>query len=200
MSNEVLARNKAAYQEVLTELQEKLPGYFGYGKDAAAPGKEQAPSPATVHFRGFTCETHWKTYPDGRPALYLVDANTRETVAIATADLPGVPLKPGEVFIKEHSENRGMLAALEQAGVVKATGETVRSGFAEVAVAKVLPAIERQDRQNDRNTTMANESDMEKNPTDQMPGVNDSYRQMLAETAAAAGPDKGRDKDQGIDR
>lgn len=103
-----------------------------------AAHKEQEPAPATVHFRGFTCELHWKAYPSGRPALYLVDAGTRETVAVATADVPDVPLKPGEVFIKDHSENRGMLAVLEKAGIVQATGETVRSGFVLVPVAKIL--------------------------------------------------------------
>ena len=88
--------------------------------------------------------TQWKTYPNGRAALYLVDAQTRETVAVATADLPEAPLKSGEVFIKDHSENRGMLAALEQAGVVKATGAAVRSGFAEIPVAALLPGHDRQ--------------------------------------------------------
>ena len=58
---------------------------------------------------------------------------------MATADLPEALLAPGEVFIKDHSENRGMLAALEQAGVVQATGAAVRSGFAEVPVAALLP-------------------------------------------------------------
>jgi hypothetical protein len=165
---------------------------------ASASDKDQKHEPGLVHFRDFTCETHWKTYPNGRPALYLVDANTRETVAIATADLPGAPLKPGEVFIKEHSENRGMLAALEQAGVVKATGETVRSGFVEVAVAKVLTPTHGRDRQDDRSNPMVNESGMENTSTNQMPGSRDAYRQMLAERAGTATLEKGKDK--GIDR
>ena len=123
-----------------------------------------------MHFRGFTCELDWKTYPDSRPALYLVDAATRETVAVATAYLPDVPLKPGEVFIKEHSENRGMLAALENAGIVKATGETVRSGFVEVPVAKVLSPTLRRDRQDDREKARAGESRGEERPQTRWPG------------------------------
>lgn len=152
-------------------------------EQASASDKDQKREPGLVHFRGFTCETHWKTYPNGRPALYLVDAQTRETVAVATADLPGVPLNHGEVFIKEHSENRGMLAALETAGVVKAAGEKVRSGFVELAVATVLPAIE---------------SGKENTSTNQMPGARDAYRQMLAESAGTATLEMGKDK--GIDR
>lgn len=152
-----------------------------------------------MHFRDFTCELHWKTYPDGCPALYLVDVNTRETVAVATADLPDVPLKPGEVFIKDHSENRGMLAALENAGIAKATGETVRSGFVEVPVAKVLSPTHRRDRQDDRDKARVNENGAEDIPTKQMPGTTDAYRQMLAEVAAS-GPEKSKDKNNGIER
>ena len=107
--------------------------------DAAERSQEETAAPGMVHFKGFLCEMQWKTYPNGRPALYLVDAQTRETVAVATADLPEALLAPGEVFIKDHSENRGMLAALQQAGVVKATGAAVRSGFAEIPVAALLP-------------------------------------------------------------
>jgi hypothetical protein len=200
-----MTMNKEAYQEVLTELREKLPGHLGDElarhrlEAAASPGKEQAPSPATVHFRDFTCELDWKTYPDGRPALYLVDVNTREIVAAATAYLPYVPLKPGEVFIKDHSENRGMLAALENAGIVQATGETVQSGFVEVPVAKIMSPIHRRDRQDDRENARANENGAEKIPTKQMPGATDFYRQMLAE-AAASGSEKSKDKDNGIER
>jgi hypothetical protein len=106
---------------------------------SAEPGQEETAAPGMVHFKGFLCEMQWTTYPNGRAALYLVEAQTREMVAVATANLPEAPLKPGEVFIKDHSENRGMLAALEQAGVVKATGAAVRSGFVEVPVAALLP-------------------------------------------------------------
>lgn len=111
--------------------------------DAAESSQEGAATPGMVHFQGFLCEMQWKTYPNGRAALYLVDAQTRETVAVATADLPEVPLESGEVFIKDHSENRGMLAALEQAGVVKATGAAVRSGFAKIPVAALLSGHDR---------------------------------------------------------
>jgi hypothetical protein len=212
LSNEELDRNRAEYKVTLAigevvgfdKIRDQTARQWSYQdilQDAA--GREVGPqsaTPGTVHFRGFTCETHWKTYPNGRPALYLVDANTRETVAIATADLPGAPLKPGEVFIKEHSENRGMLAALEKAGIVQATGETVRSGFVEVPVAKVMTPVRRQDRQDDRNNTLANESGMERNPTEQKPGVKDSYQDLLTEASQRTVPEKSRDKDQGIDK
>jgi len=198
MSDEVLARNKETYQEVLTELGENLPGHLGdksarHRLEAAeSPGKELALSPTTVHFHGFECEVEQRTYTNGRTALVLVDTKDREEVAIATVNLPEAPLKAGEVFIKDYSENEGMLAALEKAGIVQATGETVRSGFVEVRVAKVLSPTHTRGRQDDRDKARADESIVEKTPTNPMPGARDAYRQMLAE-AASATPE--RDKD-----
>ena len=101
---------------------------------------QRPPAPPTVHFQGFDCVIEQTTYANGRTALILVNPQDREDlVAVATVNLPDVPLKPGEVFIKDYSENQGMLAALEKAGIVQATGQTVQSGFAEVSVAKLLP-------------------------------------------------------------
>ena len=115
---------------------------FSPDNPEAAKGPDQTPTSGTVHFQGFECEVEWTTYADGRPALTLVDTKGREMVAVATVNLPDAPQRPGEVFIKDYSENHGILAALEKAGIVKATGETVQSGFATVPVAKVLqPAI-----------------------------------------------------------
>jgi hypothetical protein len=48
--------------------------------------------------------------------------------------------------------------------------------------------------------TLANESGMERNPTDRMPGVKDSYPDLLREASQRAVPEKSKDKDQGIDR
>ncbi len=85
-----------------------------------------------MRFRDWLCEIRVSTYSNGRTALLLEDAKTGDSIAVATANLPHEPLEPGQVFIKDHSENQGMLAALEKAGIVKATGETVQSGFVQV--------------------------------------------------------------------
>lgn len=101
--------------------------------DKGSNSKEQV-----IQFRDWLCEIRQSQYPNGRTALLLVDANNGESIAVATANLPGEMLRPGHVFIKDHSENRGMLAALEKAGIVKGTGETAQSGFAEVPIATLL--------------------------------------------------------------
>jgi len=92
-----------------------------------------------VKFQGFDCEIQQTTYGNGRTALLLVDAKDPEHhVAVATVNLPDVPLPSNQVFIKDYSENQGMLDGLEKAGIVKATGAMVETGFVRVPVAEVL--------------------------------------------------------------
>lgn len=92
-----------------------------------------------VKFKEWLCTVEKAAYGNGRTALVLRDAQDGEQVAVATVNLPGVALGPDEVFIKDYSENIGMLAALERAGVVQPTGETVSSGFAEIVRARLMP-------------------------------------------------------------
>jgi len=96
-----------------------------------------------MRFREWLCEIQQATYSNGRTALLLVDAKTGESIAVATANLPHESLEPGQVFIKDHSENHGMLEALEKAGIVKATGETVHSGFVQVPKATLLSEFQK---------------------------------------------------------
>jgi hypothetical protein len=96
-----------------------------------------------MRFRDWLCEIQQQTYSNGRTALLLVDAKTGESIAVATANLPHESLEPGQVFIKNHSENHGMLEALEKAGIVKATGETVQSGFVQVPKATLLSDLQK---------------------------------------------------------
>lgn len=90
----------------------------------------------TVQFRDWTCTVMKHRYSNGRVALSLVDEEG--PVATATVNLPDVPLGKNEVLVKDWAENRGMALALEKAGLVKPTGQTVRSGFVEVPVCELL--------------------------------------------------------------
>lgn len=63
-------------------------------------------------------------YSNGQTAIKLVEPSG-ETLALATVNLEGLsapPPGPDQVWIKDWSENEGMLEALIQAGVVKPTG------------------------------------------------------------------------------
>ena len=92
----------------------------------------------TVQFREWTCHVILDRYQNGRIALSLVDANNGEPVATATCNIPELPLEDHEVFIKDYSENEGMLATLEKAGIVRNTGQYVTSGFVKIPVCELL--------------------------------------------------------------
>lgn len=93
----------------------------------------------TVKFMGYDCIVEKQRYTNGRPALQLIDAHDGEPFLVATVNLPDIVAGRNEVFIKDYSENEGILAVLEEAGVVKATGRTVISGFVEMPACELQP-------------------------------------------------------------
>ena len=103
------------------------------GRKGADMGKTQL-----VTFRGWKCRVDYAKYANGRTAMQLVDVNTGESVAMVTVNLPDAPLAEGYVFIKDWSENEGVLDALDRAGVVKATARVVPTGYVMANEARVL--------------------------------------------------------------
>lgn len=83
-------------------------------------------------------EARWEMYKNGQPALQLWDVEEDEPVAMASVALDEARLGADEILIKNWSENEGVLEALEKAGVVKATGRTVSTGFVEATVCQIL--------------------------------------------------------------
>jgi len=92
-----------------------------------------------VAFNGWNCLLVKHAYrTGGHVALELVDDTDGESVAMATVNLPEITLEPGEVLIKDWSENEGMLKALSDAGVVEDTGRAIRTGFCRANICKLL--------------------------------------------------------------
>ena len=100
-----------------------------------------------IKFNVWNCEIKKEKYSDnGRVALQLVAADDDEMnevykgepIAMATVNLPYIPLEKNEVGIKDYSENEGMLKALVNAGVVKDTGKYVLTGFVRIPICKLL--------------------------------------------------------------
>jgi hypothetical protein len=89
----------------------------------------------TVRFLDTDCTVMKHKYGNGRVALSLIDAEG--PVATATVNLPDAELGMNEILVKDWSENRGMMAALIEAGIVKPTGKTIRSGFVDVPVCEL---------------------------------------------------------------
>ena len=57
--------------------------------------------------------------------LFVSDEGFPELLATATTNLPGIIPEPGQVFIKDWSENEGMFASLVRAGVLEDTGDAI---------------------------------------------------------------------------
>lgn len=80
-------------------------------------------------------------YSNGRVAIQLLDVEDESPLSVPTVNIPEYDLAPGHVLLKGWSENEGMPAALERAGIVKRTGELVSSGFVQAEVAKLLVEV-----------------------------------------------------------
>jgi hypothetical protein len=102
-----------------------------------------------INFIGIDCEIERGEYANGQPSLQLVAADSQrnqqadvfqgEPVGKATIHVVGVRLAKHETIIKDYSENAGIAAALEQAGVIKPTGRTIPVGFAKCPIVTVRP-------------------------------------------------------------
>ena len=77
-------------------------------------------------------------YSNGRVALELIDADDGEGIATATVNIPEESLNEGEAFIKDYSENEGMLAWLIKNKLAEDTGRRVQSGWVQCPVVKLL--------------------------------------------------------------
>lgn len=74
----------------------------------------------------------------GSPRLRLIDPENGEPIATATVAIAGRYPPEGHVFIKDWSENEGMLATLQSAGIVHDTGIRVKTGYCEAALCRLL--------------------------------------------------------------
>jgi hypothetical protein len=74
-----------------------------------------------VKFKDYSCTIHVDNYKaDNSKAILLMDTEDGAPVAYATVCLAGQGAKPIDrnVFIKDYSENEGMVDALVEAGVI----------------------------------------------------------------------------------
>lgn len=90
-----------------------------------------------VKFLGVECSVEFGKYPNGATAIQLIHPDGG-LMATATTNVLGHLPYPTHVFIKDYSENSGILKALEEAGIVKSNGEQVSSGYSSAAVAELL--------------------------------------------------------------
>lgn len=89
-----------------------------------------------VKFNGVTCTVEKHIYGNDRTALVLM--NGGQVYAKATVNLPDEQIDDDKVFIKDYSENEGMMNALVKAKIVKPTGRMVELEYVTVPEAKLL--------------------------------------------------------------
>lgn len=81
-------------------------------------------------------------YANGRTRINLIDDLDNEPYCTATTNLPDVLLLDNEVFIKDYSENEGVLDFLTTNNIVIATNKWATSGFVDVQVCTLNPESE----------------------------------------------------------
>ena len=89
----------------------------------------------TVKFKKWICEVSKGQYGNGNTALQLYDYEG--LVATATVNM-GIKLPEDQAYIKDYSENEGMVSALKEAGIVVGDAISfVHSGYVEIALYKL---------------------------------------------------------------
>lgn len=83
----------------------------------------------------------WGRYDNGRVALQLADAETGEPIAKATINIPEIEIAEDEAFIKNWSENEGMLEALVGAGIVERTVMSAASNLVDAPIVRWAVAL-----------------------------------------------------------
>ena len=81
-------------------------------------------------------------YANGRTRINLVDNSDNEPYCTATTNLPEVLLLDNEVFIKDYSENVGVLDFLTKNNIVVPTDKWATSGHVDIQVCILNPESE----------------------------------------------------------
>lgn len=90
-----------------------------------------------VKFLGEECSVEFRKYQNGRTALELI-CEDGSPMAVATVNIPEVPINEHHVFVKDWSENEGMAKALTDAGYIKPTGHLQKTGHVHAVIAELL--------------------------------------------------------------
>ena len=96
----------------------------------------------TVQFKDWRCRLYLASYSDGNTALSMYD--TEDGSAIACVSINLAPVEPelledrALIYLKDYSENEGMLDLLVAEGIVERTGHTRQSGYIEAPLVRII--------------------------------------------------------------
>ena len=92
-----------------------------------------------VKFKEWNCIAQFSHYnANDRVAIQLVEEGTYDPIATATINLPTVNIKPGNVAIKDYSENEGMVKSLTDAGIIGELKAIHYSGHVQIGIYELL--------------------------------------------------------------
>jgi hypothetical protein len=98
-------------------------------------------STPTITFLGETLDVVFRHYPAApQNAIVLFHHETGEQWCVASVCLPDYQQASDEVYVKNWSENEGLLGALVAAGIVEDTGRMLPTGFVRANVCRLLTA------------------------------------------------------------
>ena len=83
------------------------------------------------------CYLVWSNYRNKRAALQIMDAEHKLFIR-ASVNLPKLDLPANHIFIKNYSENAGIMEELCRLGILDDTGITVPCGYTEANLCKIL--------------------------------------------------------------
>lgn len=75
---------------------------------------------------------------NNRVSITLIDAEDGISFAVATVNLPDEPMEGNEIAIKNHSENDGLLWALQDAGIIGEVKRWIKSGHVTIPIVELL--------------------------------------------------------------
>lgn len=100
-----------------------------------------------VRFKTWDCIAKGEHYvdPATRKAIVLIDAQNSDYITTASVNMPQYFCPETEIFIKDYSENSGMVDALIAAGIIMPeTTFVARAGFETVGRYRLTgPALEK---------------------------------------------------------
>lgn len=81
-----------------------------------------------MKFKNWDCNLKLASYYNGNTAIQLFDKIDGEPIAVATINL-GDKLPENQAYIKDYSENEGMLDSLEEAGIITKILDWQQTGY-----------------------------------------------------------------------
>ena len=96
----------------------------------------------TVQFKDWRCRLYLASYSDGNTALSMYDTEDGSAITRVSLNLAPVEAELLEdralIYLKDYSENEGMLDLLVAEGIVERTGHTRQSGYIEAPLVRII--------------------------------------------------------------